>query len=217
MKKAYIGLYEESGILAEEFAKLGYRSFCIDNDFTEAGHRSDHPDIEYVEMDLRDTITLDEFILKVQEDYEICFIGGFPPCTDLAASGSGHWAKKREINPNFQEDALDLVFTVVELGELLKVPWFFENPRSRVSTMWRSSNYRFDPYEYSGFHEDDCYTKETRIWAGQSFVMPEPFIASSCTEPDKNRINNAPKKNRGRIRSKTPRGFAKAVALANII
>jgi hypothetical protein len=215
-KLAYIGMYEESGILAEEFAKLGYHCFCLDNDFTEAGYRSPSPRIEYITIDLSDREETDKFMLKVLKNYDIAFLAGFPPCTDLASSGAGHWAKKAKKNPDFQKDAMDLVFTVPELGELLGCPWFLENPIGKVSTFWRKPDFKFHPFQYSGFHEDDCYSKTTCLWTGNGFVMPKEFIADSCDVPKSGFVENKAKKHRRRMRSKTPKGFSKAVALANI-
>lgn len=215
-KKAYLGLYEESGITAAAFATAGVDcSFCLDNDMSVAGYKSDHPDVVYIEADLRDRAATDDIVLEIQEEYDIVFMAAFPPCTDLAVSGNAHWARKAEENPNFQIDAMDLVFAAVELGELLGCPYFIENPIGRVSTMYRKPDYKFHPYEYSGFNEAECYTKTTCLWTGGGFIMPEEYVADTCENPGKGFVNNMKKKDRRRLRSKTPKGFSMAVALAN--
>lgn len=51
------------------------------------------------------------------------FIIGFPPCTDLAASGSAHWQKKYKANPYFQAQAAALPMQILTLATYLGVPY----------------------------------------------------------------------------------------------
>ena len=76
-------------------------------------------------------------------------------------------------------------------------------------------DYSFHPHEFTGHCHDDNYTKKTCIWSGNGFVMPESCRNESLGNPD-NRIHTCPpSEERANIRSATPRGFAKAVFLAN--
>jgi len=82
--------------------------------------------------------------------------------------------------------------------------WMLENPVSTISTYWRKPDYTFHPYEYG-----DPYLKKTCLWVGGGFVMPQ----KAPVEPTEGQKiwKMPPSKDRGRLRSKTPAGFAKAV------
>lgn len=206
----YVGLFEESGIMALPFAEFGWECHCFDIDQSEIGEKVIHPNITYHEIDL---LTNGIFEVVPRAD----FVAGFPPCTDLASSGAAWWAKKRAANPRFQEDAMKLVYRVKEIADHYNAAYFIENPKGVITKMWRKWDYRFHPYEYSGFAEEDCYTKETFLWTGNGFKMPQPIICEYCVTPEKQAIRNINAKGdrRRRLRSKTPRGFAEAVATEN--
>jgi hypothetical protein len=79
-------------------------------------------------------------------------------------------------------------------------------------------NYRFHPWQYAGWLEEpersaEAYTKETCLWTGNGFVMPDrrpvdPIMGSKMhlLPPSEDRAN---------LRSATPMGFALAVFAAN--
>lgn len=175
------------------------------------------------------------------------FIASFAECTFLAVSGA-RWlyhpddkhlptAERRPHPgyPNRRKDRADAV-VLAKMAEALAVRcgttcWMLENPAgSMLSTLWRKSDYRFDPYEYGGYlpenslHPEypdhypanDAYRKATGIWCGAGFKMPP----CRKVEPKEGGFHDITKlggkslrtKN---IRSYTPRGFALAVALAN--
>lgn len=160
----------------------------------------------------------------------MCFVFGFPERTNLAVSGAAHFAKKRDDNPFFQEDAMILVRLVEYLGVKLKCPWALENPVSVISTMWRRPDYYFHPYEYGGYLPDDdihpiyheyikprdAYPKKTCIWSGNGFVMPKkmPVEVMPGYSDQHKKLGGKSLKTKN-IRSATPRGFANAVYLAN--
>ena len=101
------------------------------------------------------------------------------------------------------------------IGLCAGAPWGFENPVSIFSGVFGKPGYSFHPYEFAGHCSYDNYTKKTCIWSGNGFIMPEPLINESLGKPD-NRIHTCPPSaERANIRSATPRGFAKAVYLAN--
>lgn len=50
-----------------------------------------------------------------------------------------------------------------------------ENPVSSIATHWRKPNAAFHPWQYTGFCQDDNYTKKTCLWTGNGFVMPPPL------------------------------------------
>jgi len=153
-------------------------------------------------------------------------IFSFPPCTDLAVSGALHFSKKREADPAFQYKAVELAKTAWRIAGKLGIPWFAENPGSKLATLWCPSDWTFTPSEYGGYlpehdiHPDwpqyiparDAYDKVTCIWCGNGFLRPP-------TKPVKVRMKYSPQytklggrsKHRSLVRSATPRGFALAV------
>lgn len=94
-------------------------------------------------------------------------------------------------------------------------PWMLENPVSTLSTYWRQPDHKFHPKHFTGHEPSDNYTKLTCLWTGGGFAMPSKYENDSLGEPD-DRIHKAPPSaERGDFRSETPRGFARAVFLAN--
>ena len=160
----------------------------------------------------------------------VSFVFGFPECTHLAVSGAAHFAKKRDANPFFQDEAMVLVHLTRRLAENLDCTWAFENPVSVISSMYRKPDYKFHPYEYGGylpegdehpFHpeyikERDAYPKKTCIWSGNGFIMPnkkEVDVLPGYSDQHK-KLGGRSLKTKN-IRSATPRGFARAVFEAN--
>jgi hypothetical protein len=151
----------------------------------------------------------------------------FPPCTDMAVSGAAHFAKKRAVDPFFQDKAAYLARAAQRIGDALGVPYMVENPVSVLSTLWRKPDVYFDPYEYGGYlPEDDvhpeypeyilprdAYPKTTCWWLGNGFSMPEkrpvPVAAGYSLQHSKLGGKSLRTKN---IRSATPRGVFRAVA-----
>ena len=131
-----------------------------------------------------------------------------------------------------RENAVELAKMVENLANYLgKVPWMLENPAvSNLNTMWRRPDYKFNPYEYGGYlPEDDthpeypknypprdAYNKNTGIWCGNGFVMPEKLpvepVPGDFHQVTKGGGKTTKTKN---MRSCTPRGFARAVFEAN--
>ena len=155
---------------------------------------------------------------------------GFPECTHLAVSGAAHFASKRDANPFFQDEAMVLVKLTKLVGESYNCRWALENPVSVISTKWRKPDFSFHPFNYGRYLPDDdvhptypeyikprdAYPKKTCIWSGNGFVMPDKMSV-----PVRDGYSDQHKKLGGKslktknIRSATPRGFAKAVFLAN--
>lgn len=174
-----------------------------------------------------------DYIVLLKPD----IIFSFPPCTDLAVSGAAHFARKRAMNPEFQEEAISLMKTARDISDMCglkhgyKPPWMAENPISVAATMWRKPDHYFSPYEYGGYlPEDDihprwpqfipprdAYPKTTCIWDGNGFKMPDKKPVPMDPEREKNRQSKLGGKSARtkQIRSETPRGFAQAVFEAN--
>ena len=222
-----VSLFDESGNMGRPWAERGATVHCYDilNEYREE-HTRGGGRIVWHNRDLMDDNVLKSIGLTAQPD----IIFGFPPCTDLAVSGSIHFEKKRKVNPNFQEEATALARQVEKLGNLCGCPWFAENPVSVLSSMWRKPDYLFHPYEYGGYlPEDDLhprwpeyiaprdhYRKKTCLWAGNGFVMPPKKSLGDPGEDSKQHRKLGGKSAKTKqIRSETPRGFAQAVMEAN--
>lgn len=234
MKKA-IFLFDVTGFMALPWAEAGYLCYCFDGQHPEGVTPSDHPNILNVGMWFLNEVKpclsgTDIASIRDVAGSDVDFVFGFPECTDLAVSGAAHFAKKKIADPLFQDKAMVLVRLVQLLGAALNCPWALENPVSVISSKWRKPDYKFNPYEYGGYlSEDDvhptypeyikprdAYPKKTCIWAGNGFVMPDKMSV-----PVRDGYSDQHKKLGGRslktknIRSATPRGFARAVFLAN--
>ena len=160
----------------------------------------------------------------------VCFVFGFPECTDMAVSGAAHFAKKEKQNPAFQAESCELARLVMYVGDAFRCAWAAENPVSVLSTLWRKPDYSFHPYEYGGYLPSndvhpaypeyikpmDAYLKKTCIWSGNRFVMPskKPVNVDPGYSDQYKKLGGKSLKTKN-IRSATPRGFAKAVFLAN--
>ncbi|QDP52097.1 MAG: putative DNA (cytosine-5)-methyltransferase [Prokaryotic dsDNA virus sp.] len=235
MKKA-IFLFDVTGLMALPWAKAGYQCYCFDGQHPKGVSISSlHPNILNAGMWFSCDVTGDASSLDLEKitsitGEDICFIFGFPECTHLAVSGAAHFARKRDDNPFFQDEAMVLVKLTQYLGGVIGCPWALENPVSVISSMWRKPDYKFHPYEYGGYlpvvdvHPNypeyikprDAYPKKTCIWSGNGFVMPEkkPVEVDNGYSDQHKKLGGKSLKTKN-IRSATPRGFAQAVFEAN--
>lgn len=237
-----ISLYDFTGEAVRPWAEAGYHCLCYDIQHDEAGRVETFPgggSIHFIKADLHSFGTLRA--LRDTLWGRVAFAFGFPVCTDLATSGSRHFAAKEAARPGFQAVAAGHAKDCAWLFDWLGCPYLIENPRSVLSTLWRKPDHSFDPCEFGGYlPEDDqhprwpdyiaprdAYTKRTFLWTGGGFVMPgrlpvEPVtvevtradgrVTKSSVQWGKLGGKSAKTKN---IRSATPRGFARAVFMAN--
>ncbi len=228
MKKA-IFLYDFTGIMAKPWIDAGYECWCFDGQH--------NPGIDRDGLHIKVGMWFDAYntqkhaneIKKIVGD-GVVFVFGFPECTDMAVSGAAHFKKKESINPAFQAEACELARLVQYIGDSYKCKWAAENPVSVLSTLWRKPDYSFHPYEYGGYLPEgdlhptypeyikprDAYPKKTCIWSGNGFAMPDkkPVYVDSGYSNQHKKLGGKSLKTKN-IRSATPRGFAKAVFLAN--
>jgi len=235
MKKA-IFLFDYTGLMAKPWADAGYTCYCFDGQHpvgvSISGLQSNIINIGmWFSNDAgRKLSLLDVDKIKSFTGDNVSFVFGFPECTDLAVSGAAHFARKREENPLFQDEAMVLVMLTKLVGESYGCPWALENPVSVISSMWRKPDYKFHPYEYGGYlakddlhpqypeyiKAQDAYPKKTCIWSGNGFVMPEfKTIHVDAGYSDQHKKLGGRSLKTKNIRSATPRGFAKAVFIAN--
>lgn len=154
------------------------------------------------------------FAREVRErDLNVIFAAFFPPCTDLAVSGARWFAQKELDSPGTRARAMSLISWSDRMGRAFGCPYFIENPVSVISSEWRKPDWTFHPHEYGGYDggEGDGYTKKTCLWSGGGFALP-PKRPIELDPATRDRIwKMAPSADRQNERSKTPKGFARAV------
>ena len=138
----------------------------------------------------------------------------FPPCTDLAVSGSRHFAKKQA--DGTQQKSIDF-FMKIASANCEKIA--IENPVGIMSSKWRKPDQIINPYQFG-----DAFKKKTCIWLKN---IPK-LVETNVVEPEKDfEYNNGTgkkypmwmmetlkltKDERAKARSKTFQGIAKAMA-----
>lgn len=211
MSKLAVFLFDHSGIAAEPFIEAGWDVLCFD-----IQHGIRKPKLSHgVHCDLS---TVGPVLVKLAErgytPADIDFLGCFPPCTDVGVCGARDFATK---GLRALQQSVGYFATCQELSELTDCPGFIENPISAMATHWRKPDHYFHPSDYTGFCLNDNYTKKTSLWTFGGFVMPEPNRAEGLPPAD-DRIHKAsPGKERGDVRSLTPRGFTRAAFSSNFI
>jgi hypothetical protein len=153
------------------------------------------------------------------------FIFSMAPCTNLAVSGAAHFARKRAIDPLFQERAVGMARIV----EQWDCPSIVENPVSVLATLWKPCTGYVHPWYFSldcpeGEHPEfptiippmDMYNKKTGLWCTNGAHMPLGMKTGGPTGDFPGHTQLGGKSARTKyIRSLTPRGMAKAIYLAN--
>jgi len=241
-----VSFFDYSGNAVREWAELGYEAMCFDlahkvKTYEPVG--SAGGGIWYVPADLSPDGTgwdIARRMVGIKRTPAMVF--GFPPCTDLAVSGAKHFATKWTADPTFQVRAVAMARQVEDMAKMWGSPYVIENPRSVLSTLWRKPDHKFDPCDFGGYlpaddaHPTwpdyiaprDAYTKDTWLWAGGGFVMPntirvEPEVLERVTKSGRTirgsrqfmKLGGSSFKTKT-IRNETPRGFARAVLIANI-
>ena len=240
-KGIVLSLYDYTGEALKPWAEAGYSCYAFDiqhdeeyDDCTNVETFDGGGTIMYVHMDLWNLDNI-KYLRSVFKNENVVFGMAFPVCTDLAVSGAAHFKRKAEKDPKFQDKAASHARWCAYLFDALGVPYFIENPVSRLSTLWRKPNYSFHPYEYGGYIPEeeaehpkwpeyipdrDAYKKKTCLWTGGEFNMPEQKPVD-CSDYYGNGYSKPMMKLGGKsmrtknIRSATPRGFARAVFEAN--
>lgn len=218
MKNVILSLADITGNAVKPWLDAGYEAFLVD---------PQHGTTRTEGAVTKFAGTIEEAMPAIGElirDNRIAMVFGWPPCTHLAVSGAGSFKRKMEDptyykyeGPNMWINAMRVVQECANVGMLSGAPWFLENPKSRISTLWRKPDHKFHPWHYTAYAPEDHYKKETWLWTGGGFIMPKPAMDDSLlfTPPD-DRIHKCPPgPERSNIRSVTPMGFARAVFDAN--
>ena len=236
-KGIVLSLYDYTGEALKPWAEAGYNCIAFDIQHDEEYDECTNVEtfdsggtIMYVHMDLWNIDNI-KHLRKTFKNDNVVFGMAFPVCTDLAVSGAAHFKAKAERDPEFQVKAANHAKWCADLFDELGVPYFIENPVSRLATLWRKPDYNFHPYEYGGYIPSmeiehpkwpdyiaprDSYPKKTCLWTGGGFVMPEKKIVPVEKGYSRQHLKLGGKSMKTKnIRSATPRGFARAVFEAN--
>lgn len=84
--KAIISLCDYTGMATKPWRDAGYYALHIDP------QRDDNGTI----------LEMIPVIRQVMQKYDIAFVMGFPPCTDVAVSGAAHFESKRKEDQHFR-------------------------------------------------------------------------------------------------------------------
>ncbi|ATN94145.1 DNA methyltransferase [Shigella phage vB_SflS-ISF001] len=223
-------LYDGSGLANLELAKQGHKVMCFNWDGADHGvyakynARVERHNIEYVNVFINEKFERDA-TAPVYGKPDL--IRAFPQCTDLAVSGAGHFVRKRERDPLFQEKAVATAGIAANIGDSLGVTYIFENPVSVLSSAWRKPNHSFNPWEYGGYLPEndahpkfpmyiaprDRYPKKTCLWTSDDFVTPEKKKVSLPDGYSTHHSKQGSKSVKTKlIRSLSQRGFFPAIA-----
>lgn len=209
-----VSLYDMSGIMVLPWVENGHEAITVDLVKPTTYNRATHMVADAMSAEVEAVVSTADILF------------GFPPCTDLAVSGSAHFKRK---GPESVEAAMELVYRVVDLGYRYHIPWMIENPVGLISSEWRKPDFLFDPYEYGGYlpvdHRPrypiiprrDAYPKRTCLWMGCGFKVPvrRPVSVPGGESPQHLYIGGKSRWTKY-IRSLTPEGFARAVYEANV-
>ena len=177
---------EFSGVVRDEFRKLGHDAYSCDLLTTDANPKF------HIQKDVR-TILNDNWDLAIF----------FPPCTHLCVSGA-RWFKDKQTE---QQNALDFISRLL-LCPIPKIA--LENPIGVISTRIRKPDQIIQPYEYG--HSE---TRATCLWLKNLPKLKPTKIMEvrndNLTPSGQNKL--PPSKDRWKLRSRTYPGIAQAMAL----
>lgn len=182
---------EYSGTVRDAFLALGHDAISCDLLPTESPGPHHHGDVRDILDDGWDMMI------------------AFPPCTDICVSGAKHFAAKRA--DGRQQRAVDFFMSLANAG----VPRIaIENPIGIMSTEWRRPDQIINPFQFG--HEA---RKPTCLWLKNlPPLKPTKIVGQGEFHVTKggNRLpkwyNLPPSKDRWKIRSKTFKGLAEAMA-----
>lgn len=204
-----IFLCDITGHMAQPWVDAGYRAVLVD---PQHGTTRDDGRVERIAATVLEAAPRLGQIIRSER---VVFVAGFPPCTDVAVSGSRWFEEKAKADKFFQTKAALVAEQCRMIGLAAGAPWFFENPVSVFSSIFGRPDHTFHPNDYTAYCAADNYTKKTCLWAGGGFVMPSTCVDPALGSPD-HRIHTAPPgPERANFRSATPLGFAYATFLAN--
>ena len=193
-------LFERSGIIREEFRKLGHDAASVDlQDTLIPG--------PHIRADIEELLTWNEKATRdtIQERYHLVI--AHPPCTAVAVSGNRYYAGTPE-----RQKAIDLIKRIwdIPIKHLC-----IENPVGQINTYYpRMPKPQYiQPWQFG--HPE---SKKTGLWKRNlpdivpTHVLPKPDSGhwQNQTKSGQNKLSPSP--DRADIRSQTYLGIAMAIA-----
>lgn len=195
--KVLIGC-EESQAICKEFRALGHEAYSCDLLPCSGGHPEWH-----LQMDVFEAIKFQKWDLLI----------GHPPCTFIAVSGA-RWMYNKDGSINQerkrnQDEALDFVRALMSVDiEHIAI----ENPISVISSAIRKPDQIIEPWQFG--HPEK---KKTCLWLKNlPPLRPTNNVYDEMIQLPKNRQSvihyMSSSADRGKLRSKTYKGIAEAIA-----
>ena len=159
-----------------------------------------------------------------QDVFEVINMGwdmmiAFPPCTHLAVSGAKHFEQKRK--DGRQKEGIDFFMEFTKT----KIPkWAIENPVGIMSNLYRKPNQIIQPYYWGDkSKKTTClwlnnlplliHTKNDTLFETSNYVAPDIYTTKSGKNFSRDyMVALRAGHDRGKLRSKTYPGIAKAMA-----
>ena len=188
---------EESQAVTKEFRALGFEAYSCDLEECSGGHPEWH-----IQGCVHKLFQTDGFTPTTWD-----MVIAFPPCTHLAVSGA-KWFKEKQADGR-QQEAIDFFMMFANLRtERVAI----ENPVSIMSTKYRKPDQIIQPWWFG--HPEK---KSTCLWLKNlpPLVQTDNVYKEMMKLPKKKRERlhyMAPSPDRGKLRSKTFPGVAKAMA-----
>lgn len=170
-------------------------SGIVREEFKKRGHNAWSCDLLPTEISGKH-VQGDFYKLILSDDWDLLI--AFPPCTHLAVSGA-RWFKDKQKE---QQQAIKDFMFLADIDSIDKIA--IENPIGIMSTKWRKPDQIIQPWQFG--HGE---TKATCLWLkGLPLLKPTNIVKGR-----ENRIHKMPpSKDRGKLRSITYLGIAKAMA-----
>lgn len=170
-------------------------SQVVTEEFRKRGHEAFSCDLKPYSGGHPEWHIQEDVLLHLNDGWDMMM--AFPPCTHLAVSGA-RWFKDK---PGRQAWAIEF-FMLLANANIPKIA--IENPVGIMSTRWRKPDQIIQPWQFG--HGE---TKKTCLWLKGLLLLQSTNIVKGREQ----RIwKMPPSKDRGRLRSITYQGIAKAMA-----
>jgi len=209
---------EESQAVTKEFRKLGHEAFSCDIEPCSGDHPEWHIKYDALEImngDCMFDTTLNE-LTTISGDWDMVI--AFPPCTYICGSG---WFRSVK-DPERMKKSIKAIEFAKKLWSCSAKKICIENSIGKLSTVMEKPTQYIQPYDFG----NDA-SKKTCLWLKNlpplivnkdDYIKPRIVITNgkeykrwgNQTDSGQNRLGPSP--DRGKIRSKTYTGIAKAMA-----
>jgi hypothetical protein len=176
-----LSLCDYTGTMVAPWVEAGHHAFIVDTQ-----HADDVCGVAEVHPSGGSLTRLNHNVCDLidREGRSLCrwlrwsMIFAFPPCDNLAVSGS-RWFKSKGLGGLVA--ALEVVEACRTICETSGAPYLIENPKSMLSTYWRSPDFTCHPWHFNAGRVEDSYTKTTCLWTGGGFAMPPRAVDPRTT------------------------------------